>query len=186
MSSHLLASATATTFDKYLLRKYSLMLYRSLLKKSVDFHLKNEPSPSRSYRVSYLIPGEEFRQYLTGEIRKQFKQAQRLYNEEKKTPEWFEQQLKDGFIYLKGLERAFDEGFNMSHNKRKAIRLSPLLHILKLACGEHGNYHYHQKLKEVFLLATLMTHQKVESSSMTKPTFNPKTTEKGVKQKVTQ
>ncbi|KAF0978859.1 hypothetical protein FDP41_001929 [Naegleria fowleri] len=160
-SSHHLARSVST-LDKNHLRKYSLMLYRALLKKSVDFHLKNEPSPTRSYRVSYLIPGEEFKNYLTGEIRKQFKQAQRLYREEKKTPEWFEQQLKDGFIYLKGLERAFDEGFNMTHNKRKAIRLSPLLHILKLACGEYGNYHYHQKLKELFLLATLMTYQKVQ------------------------
>src|SRR3989338_4363056 len=140
--------------------KHSLILYRRLLQKSFEFHVRNEPGPDRSYRVSYLIPGDKIHEYLSNEIRKQFRQAQRLYKEQKKTSEWFQKQFEDGCLFYKGLERAMEDGYNQQHNKRKAIRLSPLIHILKVASGENGNYHYHQKLKEVFLLATLMTYQK--------------------------
>ncbi|EFC43490.1 predicted protein [Naegleria gruberi] len=142
------------------LHRYSLALYKRLLKKSQEFHVRNEPGPNRSYRVSYLIPGNNFHEYLSVEIKKHFRQAQRLFKEQKKTSEWFEQQFQDGCLIYKGLERAMEDGYNQTHNKRKAIRLSPFIHILKAASGEHGNHHYHQKLKEIFILATLMTYQK--------------------------
>jgi len=150
------------------LRQRSLLLYRALLKKSLEFTARNEPSPDRSYRVSYLIPDEQYQQYLVQEIRKQFRQAQRLHKEHKKSLDWFQKQVEDGFIFYKGLGRAVDEAFNQQHNKRKAIRLSPFLHILKQASGSQGNYHYHQKLKEVFYLATIMTYRKPDETTTTK------------------
>ncbi|KAL9645544.1 hypothetical protein ABK040_000608 [Willaertia magna] len=142
------------------LKYKSLLLYRLLLKKSSEFALRNRPSPERSYRICYYIPGQEITEFLLSEIKKQFRQAQRLFNEKKKPLEYFEKQLNDGYIMYKGLERGADEAFNQTHNKRKAIKLSPIIHLLKLACvSTYGNYHYHQKLREIFLAVTLQSYK---------------------------